>query len=85
MTKIEIEQTIAKETQELSMNALQEVLDFIHFMKMKEVRDATEAHRSSEQRIHDDLRALDTDSLVHLEEEFANYKLLYPLEDANGN
>jgi mRNA-degrading endonuclease RelE of RelBE toxin-antitoxin system len=81
MTKIEIEQTIAKETQELSMNALQEVLDFIHFMKMKEVQDAPEAHRASEQRIHDDLRALDTDSLVHLEEEFANYKLLYPFKE----
>ena len=38
MPNVEIEQTIFRETQGLSANALQEVLDFIQFIKMKEHR-----------------------------------------------
>lgn len=77
MTKVEIEQTIAKETQGLSVNALHEVLDFIQFIKMKEYREGT-TRLPTDQGIHSELRALDKSSLAHLEEEFANYKELYP-------
>jgi hypothetical protein len=79
MTKIEIEQTIVKETQELSFNGLQEVLDFIHFLKIKEHREAT-TQCPTAQSLHNELRALDSNSLAHLEEEFANYKDVYPYE-----
>jgi hypothetical protein len=77
MTKIEIEQTLVKETQDLSVEALQEILDFIHFIKLKELR---EPPKYVSDHIHDELRALNDYSLAHLEEEFANYKTLYPHE-----
>jgi hypothetical protein len=79
MTKIEIEQTLVKETQDLSDEALQEILDFIHFIKMKELREPPK-YVSNSDHIHDELRALNDYSLAHLEEEFANYKTLYPHE-----
>ena len=58
MTKVEIEQAIAKETQGLSVNALHEVLDFIQFIKMKKNREGT-TRLPTEQGIHGELRALD--------------------------
>ena len=79
MPNIEIERTIFKETQGLSANALQEVLDFIQFIKMKECRKGKNAF-ANDRNIDTELRALDTISLTHLEEEFANYKELYPYE-----
>ena len=77
MIKADIEQMIVKETQGLSIYALQEVLDFIQFLKIKTHREGT-TQLPTDQGIHNELRALDTNSLSHLEEEFANYKELYP-------
>ena len=79
MTNVDIEQMIVKETQGLSVYALQEVLDFIQFLKARTHREGT-TQLPNDQSIHNDLRALDTNSLSHLEEEFANYKELYPYE-----
>jgi hypothetical protein len=61
MTKVEIEQTIAKETQGLSVNALQEVLDFVQFIKMKEYREGT-TRLPTDLGIHSELRALGPDN-----------------------
>ena len=79
MPNIEIEQTIFKETQSLSANALQEVLDFIQFIKMKECRKGKKDF-AADRNIDTELRALDSISLAHVEEEFAHYKELYPYE-----
>ena len=79
MTAIDIKNTLAKEVEELSVDALQEVLDFVEFLKIKRWRNRR--HVSvSQQSVADDLRALEMDSLVHLEEEFANYKEEFPYE-----
>ena len=82
MPNVEIEQTIFKETQGLSANALQEVLDFIQFIKMKEHRKEKK-HFATDRNIDKELRALGTNSIAHLEEEFANYKELYPYEECS--
>lgn len=79
MTTIEIKKTLLKEIDDLSGNALQEALDFVEFLKVKQWRDAGRAN-SSRQRVAEELRALETDSLIHLEEEFATYKEDYPHE-----
>jgi hypothetical protein len=79
MANIEIAQTIVKETQGLSSDALQEVLDFIQFIKMREYR-ARKKHLGVGSDVDAELRLLDMSSLAHLEEEFANYKELFPHE-----
>ncbi|MBN1450464.1 MAG: DUF2281 domain-containing protein [Anaerolineales bacterium] len=79
MTTIEIKKTLAKEVEELSGDALQEVLDFVEFLKIKRWRE-TAPPQSSRLSVADELRALEMDSLVHLEAEFATYKEDYPYE-----
>ncbi len=80
MTTGEIRQTLVKEVEDLSVDVLQEVLDFVEFLKIKQWRETTKPI-SSQQSVYDELRALEMNSLIHLEEEFANYKEQYPYED----
>ena len=79
MTAIDIKKTLVKEVEELSVDALQEVLDFVEFLKITRWRNRGHVS-ASQQGVADDLRALDMDSLMHLEEEFVNYKEEYPHE-----
>ena len=79
MTTGEIKNTLVKEVEDLSADALQEVLDFVEFLKIKHWRDTAQP-ASSQQSVYEELRALEMHSLVHLEEEFANYKEQYPYE-----
>ena len=72
-------QTILHETEGLSWNALQEVLDFIRFLKVKEQRVHCQL-LVKDQELHQTLKTGEADSLAHLEEEFAYYKELYPHE-----
>ena len=78
MPNVEIEQTIFKETQGPSANALQEVLDFIQSIKMRWTSE--KKHFETDRNIDKELRALGTNSFAHLEGEFANYKELYLYE-----
>ena len=79
MTAIELERTIAQETRGLSWPALEEVVDFIRFLKTKEgqTREITPDRR---ERIQTGLATLEADSLAHLEAEFADYQERYPHE-----
>lgn len=79
MTAIDIKNTLAKEVDELSVDALQEVLDFVEFLKITRWRNRGQIS-VSQQSVADDLHALDMNSLVHLEKEFANYKNEFPYE-----
>ncbi len=72
-------QNILHEAEGLSWDALQEVLDFIRFLKFKEQRTHKQP-LTKEQDIHQTLRTGEADSLAHLEEEFSHYKELYPHE-----
>ena len=62
---------ILQETKHLPDDLLKEVLDFILFLKNK-------GHSSTETEA---LSSLQQNELSHLEDEFDNYKLLYPNED----
>ncbi len=79
MSKAEIEKTIMEETKDLSKDNLIKVLDFIHFLKTKKHRRVRKEF--FEKKPSENLSDLDQISLVHLEEEFANYKELYPREE----
>lgn len=62
---------ILKETKHLSDDLLKEVLDFILFLKSKNQKPLTET---------EELSSLQHNELSHLEDEFKNYKNLYPNE-----
>ena len=69
----QIEKLILKETKGLPPNAINEVLDFIQFIKKKReyiFKDSLSL----------ELSLLDKRELSHLEEEFKDYKELYPRE-----
>lgn len=78
MSKAELEKLILEETKELSTDILVEVLDFIQFIKAK--KNKRIRSRSFEKKLVKELTGLNNISLAHLEEEFANYKELYPRE-----
>lgn len=66
----QIEKEILKNTKELSEGSQKEVLFFIEYLKFKKKLGG----------ISGDLSNLDDESKKHLEEEFADYKDLYPHE-----
>ena len=77
MGKSELKQKIMTETQNLSFETLVEVLDFIQFLKVKKERHT---QKSLEDSVSKELTELNKISLLHLEEEFENYKESYPYE-----
>ena len=78
MSKVLLEKTIIEETKGLSFDALNEILDFIKFIKAQKAKNLIED--SVEKTIDNELSVLNSGSLIHLEEEFANYKEKYPHE-----
>lgn len=78
MSKAELEKLILEETRGLSTDILIEVLDFIQFIKAKKYKKT--GRKSFENKLVKELTELNNISLAHLEEEFSNYKELYPRE-----
>jgi len=78
MTKVLLEKMIIEETKGLSFQTLNEILDFIQFIKAKKIKNRVAD--SLEKDINIELSELNTVSLMHLEEEFSNYKEVYPHE-----
>jgi len=78
MTKAVIEKMIVEETKNLSFEALNEILDFIQFLKTKKFQKLL--NETFEEDIKSNLNKLNTVSLLHLEDEFENYKEKYPHE-----
>ena len=70
-----IEKLILKETKGLHPFALNEVLDFILFIKEKKLKKNVDPFKSS---LESELSLLDHKEMAHLEEEFKDYKELYP-------
>ncbi|MBN2007717.1 hypothetical protein JW960_00055 [candidate division KSB1 bacterium] len=79
MSKAIIEKMIVEETKNLSAEALNEILDFIQFIKTKKFKKLLE--ETTEEDIKTNLNELSAVSLTHLEDEFANYKEKYPHEE----
>jgi hypothetical protein len=73
MADSKIPSIILEETKHLSDDLLKEVLDFILFLKNKSRQTQTETQSQV-------LSTMQQNELTHLEEEFENYKSLYPNE-----
>ncbi len=74
----QIEKLILKETKGLPLYALNEVLNFIQFIKEKKLKNKRED--IFKDNLHFELSLLDKNELSHLEDEFKDYKELYPRE-----
>ncbi len=72
-----IEKLILEETKGLPPFALNEVLDFILFIKEKKLKKNDDTFKSN---LEFELSLLDHKETVHLEEEIKDYKELYPHE-----
>jgi hypothetical protein len=72
-----IEKLILKETKGLPPFALNEVLDFILFIKEKKLKKKNHSFSSD---LESELSLLDHKEMIHLEEEFKDYKELFPSE-----
>ncbi|MCO4291743.1 hypothetical protein NF867_02570 [Solitalea sp. MAHUQ-68] len=70
-----IENLIFQETKGLSEATLKEILDFVLFLKQKS------AGSTPKSTIFYDLQLMQSSEVNHLEEEFADYKKLFPLEE----
>lgn len=74
----QIEKTILQETKGLPPYALNEILDFIQFIKEKKIKKkGVDIFKDS---LNLELSLLDKKGLTHLEEEFKDYKEIYPRE-----
>lgn len=73
MSTAQIEQLITQKTKGLPVDILQEVLDFIEFLRFKNAGIMTDSLQLT-------LSDADVSELSHLDEEFADYKTIYPRE-----
>ncbi len=76
MTKNDLAKSILRELKDLPVESLKEILDFIQFLKSKKYK----RKKSFEKKIQTELDNLNKNSLIHLEEEFSNYREQYPRE-----
>ncbi|MBF0412315.1 MAG: hypothetical protein HQK70_06355 [Desulfamplus sp.] len=74
------EDAIIKEANGLSWDSLQQVFDFIKFIKTQENKQSIIKQHLVDNNIQEELSLLDATSLTHLEEEFFDYKKMYPKE-----
>ena len=78
MSKALLEKMIVEETKDLPFETLNEIFDFIQFLKSKKLKNIKD--QSFKESVNQNLTELDQISLIHLENEFANYKETYPHE-----
>lgn len=71
MNVTQIETQILQKTKGLPAEVLQEILDFVQFVRMRRLK-------SSSDDLSMELSVLDRSEIEHLEEEFKDYKELYP-------
>ncbi len=76
MDKTELKKELDQMLEQMPASLVREILDFAEFLLTK--RDAASSDETSENN------ALSVAETQHLEEEFANYKALYPKKNQNG-
>ncbi len=76
----ELERQIINETKGLPPVVLTEILDFIKFVRHKKRKETKKlpVFRCSEENY---LKTMEKSELNHLEDEFLNYRELYPYEE----
>jgi hypothetical protein len=75
----QIEQQIVEETKGLPTDALNEILDFILFIKRKKLKKISK--KIIKDNLNLELSMMNQKELLHLEEEFKNYKKIYPRDE----
>jgi hypothetical protein len=73
MNATQIENQIIQNSKGLPADILQEILDFIQFLKFKKAVLPGDSVQTG-------LSQLDASEITHLEEEFMDYKTIYPHE-----
>ena len=74
MTTSQLEKQLIDQTKGLPRETLEEFIDFIQFVRLKNERRSSNDLRS-------ELSLLDSSQTKHLEEEIKDYKKLYPIEE----
>ena len=74
MTTSQLEKQLIDQTKGLPRETLEEIIDFIQFVRLKNERRSSNDLRS-------ELSLLDSSQNKHLEEEIKDYKKLYPIEE----
>ena len=73
MNASQIENQIIQNSRGLPVDMLQEILDFVQFLKFKKTGVVIDS-------VQNGLSELDSSEISHLEEEFIDYKIAYPHE-----
>lgn len=73
MTTGELEEELLRYTKGLPKETLQEIIDFVQFVRQKRLRKTAD-------NITAELSLLNSTQITHLEEEFKDYKQRYPSE-----
>lgn len=73
MTTKQLEQELIKSTKGLPKEDLEEIIDFIQFVRQKRGKEANDNVTAA-------LSLLNASQTAHLEQEFKDYKALYPSE-----
>ena len=73
MTTKQLEEELIKNTKGLPKEALEEIIDFIQFVRHKKLKEPQD-------NITAELSSLSASQTEHLEKEFKDYKALYPRE-----
>ena len=74
MTTSQLEKQLIDQTKGLPRETLEEIIDFIQFVRLKN-------ERRSSNDLKSELSLLDSSQTKHLEEEIKDYKKLYPIEE----
>ena len=72
MTTSQIQKTLYNYTKGLPKDALQEVLDFVQFIRQRTLKYSKKPSQKKP--------SLSSSQTLHMEKEFENYKLLFPSE-----
>lgn len=80
MNAATLKQVIAHGLSDLPEESLQEVADFILFLRAKKISKVTFSDAGLTDYIHQELSALREAELSHVEEEFVGYQKRYPVE-----
>lgn len=73
MTTVQFEKLVIEKTKDLPLEMLEEILDFIQFLREKNKNKFSK-------KITSTLNNLNKSQISHIDDEFANYKKLYPIE-----
>lgn len=78
MSHHEFEKVLIAEAKQLSLGAQEDVLRFIKFIKRK--KKGSPAKKPAKNSVTEYRTEMDKKETLHLEEEFQDYKKLFPLE-----